>query len=338
MAVEIVQREYENGSLPWFVGFSGGKDSSALIKVVYEALRRSSRRDRLVTVVYCDTGVEIPVVARQVHGVLAGLANEATRDALPIGIRIAEPSLRDRFFVKVIGRGYPPPTNKFRWCTDRLRIRPVRDVIRAGQGRRAIVLLGTRWGESSARDLVMRRRRRQRYFFSQASNPNVTVFSPIADFGIKDVWSTIFALPRPSSIDPEHLATLYRDAGAECPLVRDARGTPCGAGRFGCWTCTVVRKDKAVAAMVGHGYDQLAPLHAFRNWLQEVRADKGRRCRFRRNGQRGLGPFTLAARKEILRRLRQTQREAPWRLITDDEICEIHRLWRADRRSSAYKE
>jgi hypothetical protein len=45
---------------PWVVGFSGGKDSSCVVKLVYQALLRAKRRNTSVTVLYCDTGVEVP--------------------------------------------------------------------------------------------------------------------------------------------------------------------------------------------------------------------------------------------------------------------------------------
>ena len=336
-AVDRIEAEYVRSAVPWFVGFSGGKDSSAVLKLVYLMLRRCRGR-KPVTVVYCDTGVEIPVVACQVRRTLARLRTEARRDGIPLRIRSARPASADTYFVRVIGRGYPPPTNKFRWCTDRLRIDPVRRVIDARANEPALVLLGTRTGESVERDRTLREHSLGGNFFVQSANPSVTVFAPIVDFTTADVWATLLQLKTPASLDGERLADLYREAGAECPIVRDAAGTPCGSGRFGCWTCTVVRQDKSVSSMIKEGHDDLAPLLAFRNWLAEMRDLPENRCRFRRNGVRGAGPLTLAARRKILRRLGEVQKKVPWRLLTVSEERRIRALWRQDRSALDYRE
>ena len=117
--VDEIKAEYRASDLPWFLGFSGGKDSSAVLKLVFSALRELKERPRAVTVIYCDTGVEIPLVRRLVRETLNQVEVEARAEGIPIEAKVAVPKLEDRYFVKVIGRGYPPPTNKFRWCTDR---------------------------------------------------------------------------------------------------------------------------------------------------------------------------------------------------------------------------
>ena len=232
----------------------------------------------------------------------------------------------------------PAPTNKFRWCTDRLRIDPVRRIIGATH-EKAIVLLGTRYGESTERVHTLNRQASEkRYFYRQSSNPRVKIFAPIVDFDTADVWNALFQIAQPAALDAVALADLYRAAGSDCPVIRDPQGSPCGAGRFGCWTCTVVRTDRAVSSMVEEGYDELAPLLDFRNWLALMRDDPTNRCRFRRNGNRGLGPLTLQARRTILRRLRGVQARVPWRLLRQREIRQICKLWRQDRRSTSYRE
>ena len=337
--LDLIEREYRSGTAPWVIGFSGGKDSSAVLKLVFRVLERSVERQRPVYVVYCDTGVEIPPIATFVRRTLEGVEEEAKKGRLPLTVRIARPAPQNTFFVKVIGRGYPPPTNKFRWCTDRLRIDPVRQILRKVSPNSAVVLLGTRKGESSERDRTLRKHRARRpHYYKQSGNSAVKVFAPIEDFTVLDVWSTLYALPSPLCLDTTALAQLYRDAGSECPIVRDSKGTPCGAGRFGCWTCTVVRKDRAVSNMVEEGRADLRPLLEFRNWIAAVRDEPAYRCRWRRNGRRGLGPLTLAARKEILRRLRVASRDAQVPLIEASEVRMIHQMWSWDRHSDTYRE
>ncbi|MET0398395.1 MAG: DNA phosphorothioation system sulfurtransferase DndC [Longimicrobiaceae bacterium] len=340
LTIELIKKEIQATALPWCVGFSGGKDSSALLKLVYRALYELPRsKRRQIDVVYCDTGVEIPVVASLVGTTLRSLELEAVKDDIPLKITVAQPLLRDRFFVKVIGRGYPPPTNKFRWCTDRLRIKPVQSVLKTiGQGR-SVVLLGIRRGESLERDRTIQHHASDsQYYLRQHGSAGTLIFSPIINYSLHDVWATIVHVERPVSIDSRRLTLLYRDASGDCPIVRDPRGSPCGKGRFGCWTCTVVRKDRAVQSLVSEGYSQLKPLLEWRDWMQNIRDDKAYRCSTRRNGQVGLGPFTLDARRELLSRLLLAQESSGWKLIGDLEIEAIKQLWETDLTSSIYRE
>ena len=334
-----MSREYLRSDEPWYVGFSGGKDSTAVLKLVYSAMKRSPRHERQVVVVYCDTGVEIPPIAQHVRRTLAKLRAEASGDSLNLRVRVARPPRHDSFFVKIIGRGYPPPTNKFRWCTDRLRINPVTRVLRSCDNGAGTVVLGTRRGESVERDKVLARHQlRSRYFYSQGRAARRVIFAPVADFTTHDIWSCVLGLDRPRAVDAETLAGLYRDADGECPMVRDEHGPPCGAGRFGCWTCTVIRRDRSVGSLIREGYESLRPLRDFRDWLSQFREDPRNRCRYRRNGQKGMGPFTLAARKKILARLRQVERSVPWRLLPAGDVKLIHELWAQDRACPEYRE
>src|SRR5947208_5698027 len=112
--VRAVSRTLIERPEPWIVGFSGGKDSSCVVKLVYQALLRTKRRSNSVTVLYCDTGVEIPIVRTFVWQTLTALAIEAKKDGIPLTCDVAAPPPKDRFFFKIIGRGYVPPINKFR--------------------------------------------------------------------------------------------------------------------------------------------------------------------------------------------------------------------------------
>lgn len=338
--VALIREELTTTRDPWFVGFSGGKDSSAVLKLVYQALAQLRRPERRkITVVYCDTGVEIPVVRALVRTTLRRLKRESLQDELPIDVKIAIPRLTDRYLVKVIGRGYPPPSNKFRWCTDRLRIKPVQRVLRAVPGGKSTVLLGLRRGESSERDRIL-----QQYEtagggrFRQSGNVNTTILAPIIDYTVEEVWSTLTWSCKPYSIDTKQLTTLYKAGSGECPLVREPNGSACAQGRFGCWTCTVVRKDRAVTSMVKEGYTELTPLLEWRNWIQSIRDEPRYRCARRRNGAIGPGPFTLRARRMLLDRLLDAQEASGLRLISGRERAMIESLWTADRKSKRYWE
>jgi DNA sulfur modification protein DndC len=336
--IQEIRDRYRASEIPWFLGYSGGKDSSAVLKLVFQALRETPGRSRPVTIVYCDTGVEIPLVQQLVRSSLRGVAREAETAGVPLAVRIVEPRLDSRFFVKVIGKGYPPPTNKFRWCTERLRITPVQKLLRQGPGLSSIVLLGVRRGESLERDRTIAAHVDQSgSYLRQAGSAATLIYAPILDYSLDDVWSCLALIPEPRSIDARRLALLYRNASGECPMIRDPKGTPCGKGRFGCWTCTVVRRDRSMESMISQGHEELAGLLSFRNWLQAIRDNPRLRCRRRRNGAPGPGPFTLPARREILGRLLALQDRTPWSLISGDEVRLIREMWRLDRMSRQYR-
>lgn len=336
--LDLVSNEYAASETPWIIGYSGGKDSSLVLKLVYEVLTRQ-RKTVPVKVVYCDTGVEIPIVATYVRKTVRRMQREAKEYQLPITFHLAKPPLKDRYFVRVIGRGYPPPTNKFRWCTDILRINPVQRLVRALGDNRTIVLLGLRAQESTERRKTLSKHGTgDQFYYRQSSVRGRRLFCPIVDLNSTEVWEGLYTLPRPVAVDVQHLGEMYKQAGGECPIIREAQGSPCGHGRFGCWTCTVVRKDKAMGNLVNQGFDSLKPLLAFRNWLIDIRDEESYRCKYRRNGAPGLGPFTLSARKRILRKLRAAEKQSGIKLILEQELKEIKCLWADDRESSTYFE
>jgi DNA sulfur modification protein DndC len=335
--LDFVADEYSKSGIPWVIGFSGGKDSSLVVKIVFEALSRLRRRQTALHVVYCDTGVEIPIVAAFIRKTLTGIELQARQSNIPITCHLATPRLRDRFFVRVIGRGYPPPTNKFRWCTDVLRIDPIRRLMARVAGARNLVVLGVRQAESEERKRVLARHSTSRtFYYHQSQSENRQLFCPIVDFDADAVWEGLFRLPRPEAIDVHRLSDLYKQASGECPVVREVKGSPCGQGRFGCWTCTVVRKDRAVQGLVQEGHTNLRPLLEFRDWLMSVRDNPDFRCGARRNGAAGPGPFRLDARKAILKRLLTAQRRSGFRLISRCEIEMITSLWAQDRANPKY--
>ncbi|GAB2687079.1 hypothetical protein GCM10027037_06520 [Mucilaginibacter koreensis] len=337
--IELIKQYYLQDDQPWYIGYSGGKDSSALLKLVFCGLKEVNLPKKNINVIYCDTGVEIPVLSKYVAKTLNAFQLEADKFNLPFTVKIAKPVIQDTYFSKVIGRGYPPPSNKFRWCTDRLRIKPIQAIIKAHAQEAHTILLGVRKGESSKRNhTIDKHKTGDEFFLKQKGNAKSLIFTPIINYDITDVWNTLIYNVYPHSIDVKELSKIYKNASAECPIIKDPKDSPCGKGRFGCWTCTVVKEDKAVTNLVKQGYVDLKPLLDFRNWLSFVRNLPEYRCKTRRNGLVGLGPFTLKARSEILDRLLKTEILSGTSLITTEEIYYIRTLWNADISNDKYKE
>lgn len=99
---------------PIVVAYSGGKDSSAVLKLVFNALVAKPSLVRKVHVIYCDTKVENPILDEFVKRTLRRLKKEAAITAPNLEVKILTPALHQRYFVRIIGRGYPPPTSFFR--------------------------------------------------------------------------------------------------------------------------------------------------------------------------------------------------------------------------------
>jgi DNA sulfur modification protein DndC len=321
--------KYDND--PWIVGYSGGKDSTAVLKLIFQSLLRIKNRHKPVTVIYCDTGVEIPSAATLARKALRGLEVEARAFGLPIFTKILFPPLEERFFVKVIGRGYPPPTDKFRWCTDRLRIRPVSRFMETEGLSKAVVVLGVRESESATRQHTMQQNRtRDRFWKRQQGATNRRLFMPIADYSVVDVWQVNLLLDRPRTLRAREVADLYANAAAECPTVRDIRGAPCGKARFGCWTCTVAKKGVTLRNLIKNGDDRLRPLLEFRLWIEQERQNPSNRWPNRRNGSPGLGPMTLEWRRTALRQLLRVQEQSGLKLVSSEEVSAIRWEWKID--------
>jgi DNA sulfur modification protein DndC len=327
---------------PVIVAYSGGKDSSAVVKLVVNALLAKPELSSKITIIYCDTKVENPILDEFTKRTLKALKAELAALGLGVGVRILCPALHQRYFVRVIGRGYPPPTSFFRWCTKDLRIRPVQAFIRK-MGEQSLVLVGTRRGESAQRDRVLERAgggmKQGPVFQKQMDGGLQTVlYLPIVTFGVQEVWEALAELSVPRSIDIHELAELYRYGGGECPMVRETKDQPCASARFGCWVCTVVRRDKSAENLLKAGFDDLRAFYDFRGWLSQIRNEPKRRCNRRRNGQLAPGPFTLKTRRMMLRRVRKLEKQVGKTLISRVEERAIRSLWEIDRSSVLYRE
>ncbi|WP_168293077.1 phosphoadenosine phosphosulfate reductase family protein [Rhizobium leguminosarum] len=314
----------------WVVAFSGGKDSTAALKVILAAHRKSGLGKLRLSVIYCDTGVENPILDLYVKSALNRLQQEFDQWGLGFATTLLQAPVQDRFFVRIVGRGYPPPTNSFRWCTNGLRIRPVSRFIAAQDPAQTVLVLGLRQSESQQRDRSLKKASFSKWQKQTEGNKDYDLYLPILNLGVPEVWDAVFWLSKPRSIDPATLEKLYRDASGECPVIKAPTAPPCASGRFGCWTCTVVRKDKSAKKLIDAGYEDLRPYFEFRNWLAEIRNDPSMRWPTRRNGTPGLGPFTLEARKMILQRIDALEVRTRTEIVDSSERGVIAGLWEVD--------
>ena len=360
-AIDAVMAEirelYAADSIPWVVGYSGGKDSTAVLQLVWVALQKlpAHERSKPIYVISTDTLVENPIVSLWVSKSLERMEEEAGRQELPLTAHKLTPAAESTFWVNLIGRGYPAPRPKFRWCTERLKINPSTRFISSvvQEHGEAILVLGTRKAESAARARVMERFEKARVrdrLSPNGSLPNSFVYSPIEDWTNDDVWLFLMQVANPWGYNNKDLLTMYQGAtaGGECPLVVDTSTPSCGDSRFGCWVCTLVEKDKSMQAMIQNDEEKewMLPLLKLRNELdppKTAEADRPLRDFRRMSGAVQLfndrpipGPYKQGVREDWLRKVLAAQEHIRERgpeevrdlqLITLEELEEIRRIW-----------
>ena len=355
--VDLLALYKETGDIPWVVGLSGGKDSTAVTMKMLETLENLPppiRRQKQCFVVCVNTLVEAPPVIGHVYSFIAELKDYVRDRELPVEVVELTPETNQTFWVNLIGRGYPTPVREFRWCTDRMKIRPQQKFIEDNKdifGDPPIVhfLLGTRYDESVARKKTMEVHTRMGTdIHAHGTMPTSGVIRPIEDWTTDDVWKYLLQSEwkgggkNPFYDINQKLAHLYKDAASgECPVIHDPTKQTCAGSRFGCWTCTVVEVDSSLREMIDSGRDdyeteKLSLLADFRDKLRDnrnlpVNRVQGRNRRgtvlVKRDGSVGVGPYTMDYRKNLLNELIEMQEKVDDMLITPEEISRIHQIW-----------
>ena len=360
-SVELLMAEaaqlYTSDGIPWVIGYSGGKDSTAVLQLVWMTLEKlpPSKLTKPVYVISTDTLVENPIVSLWVSKSLDKMEEMAVQIGLPVTAHKLTPATEDSFWVNLIGRGYPAPRPKFRWCTERLKINPSTRFISSvvQEHGEAILVLGSRKAESAARARVMERFEKGRIrdrLSPNGSLPNSFVYTPLEDWTNDDVWMFLMQVSNPWGYNNKDLLTMYQGAtsGGECPLVVDTSTPSCGDSRFGCWVCTLVEKDKSMQAMIQNDAEKewMLPLLDLRNELDPPRTpetDRPLRDFRRMSGAVQLfndrpipGPYKQGVRENWLRKVLSAEQHIrehgpeevrDLELITLEELEAIRRIW-----------
>lgn len=372
--INQIQVLYCLDAIPWVVGYSGGKDSTAVLQLVWSAISALpiEKRTKTIHVITTDTLVENPIVATWVTRSLEQMKVAAQEQNLPFEPHLLKPEVKNSYWVNLIGKGYPAPRPGFRWCTERLKIGPTNDFIRnkVRLDGEILIILGTRKAESTRRAKTMSLLEKEQLETHLGSTgpqisltlyaglPNTSIYSPIEDWTNNEVWIYLNQFPNPWGYSNKDLFQMYRGAteDKECPLVVDASTPSCGDSRFGCWVCTLVNKDKSMAAMIQNDEEKewMQPLLDLRNEL-DVRDDYDRRDFRRMSGNIQLvsskvegsdklvpisGPYTKKWREHWLRQVLTAQVQARHNapedmkaitLVTPEELSEIRRIWREEK-------
>lgn len=383
--IDDIQTVYCADNRPWVIGYSGGKDSSAVVTLVYLALQAldEDKRTKHVYIVASDTLVETPLVVDHVNKSLESIGNNARRDGLPISTHKVLPKPNETFWSCLLGKGYPAPTKSFRWCTERMKIDPVSDFItdKVAKHDEVIVVLGSRSQESASRAQVIAKHKIENTRLARHTTlANAFIYTPIDTWSMDDVWKILRACSLEVTISPMGIGkkwsndyglewenpwggknltlwNLYKDSSdqGECPMVIDDSTPSCGNSRFGCWTCTVVTKDRAMESLIQNGEEWMRPLLDFRNMLADTNVPENKplyRNFKRRTGKVSYqrvkdgqeltadrehvpGPYMLKFRKQWVKQLLEQEKafnESGYQvtLITKPELHAIRQEWLND--------
>lgn len=227
----------EKYDLPWVLGFSGGKDSTTTLSLLINAINEGANI-KMLYVVYADTLLEQPVLHRETISALESL--KATTNVIPVVLR---PTENEDYVTMVLEKGYPVPSWYFRWCIDRLKIRPVKRFMNSLGS--AVKVLGVRSDESKSRQrttLVNGRRPA----VIDGKNPTVR---PIITWNEADVVQYLKEHRRWDGGSFDYLIDLYgyqiNDACTPNTFCLAKESTTAYTSvRFGCWLCTVVQRNK----------------------------------------------------------------------------------------------
>ncbi len=236
----------------WSIGFSGGKDSSVVVDIAIRFLinkcniRRNDRKrcPEKVVIVYSDTLLEPPPLNNYARNVVNAINKLAEQENLPIKAVIASPRLTDQDLVEmVIGRGYPAPSPRFRWCTDRWKIRPTKLILQKLFGswsrNELAVITGIRGDEAA--------HRRNRAVFTCICPLKMTdsvggiAYAPLINWSVNDVWRYI------EQFEPVWGKPSWK-------YLRKLYGNNIDGLRMGCWVCTLIEDDQGWKELVKRGF------------------------------------------------------------------------------------
>jgi DNA sulfur modification protein DndC len=285
------------------IAFSGGKDSTTVLTLLLHFIASGllPLRYEQLTVLYADTRLELPMLHQAAQGLLEVARQRGCR------VEVVQPPLDDRFFVRMLGRGYPPPNNGFRWCVGLLKIEPMQAALRAvyaQTGGKFLTLTGMRIGESAVRDqrIALACSRNdgecsQGWFQHTTPASIADVLAPILHFRICHVGDWLmFQAP---------------SLGFPTLPVIEAYGAGIGdteqlAARTGCIRCPVAGHDTTLDRVIKTPrWSYLKPFTRLWEVYEKLASP---RCRLRKQGERlksgklgkrpmRVGPLTMEARR-----------------------------------------
>lgn len=324
----------------WCVAYSGGKDSSATASLVAWAIENELvPRPKQLYVLYADTRQELPPLQQTAMKFLSDLRLNGFE------ARVVLPELDKRFYVYMLGRGVPPPSNTFRWCTEALKIKPMErelQTVREETGQKFLQVTGVRMGESAARDerIAISCNSKsgecgQGWFQTRPSSHVADTLAPLLTWRQCFVWDWLYFAH--ADYYMERVLKFNKPGHGYSYLSDIAVAYGDDDARTGCMGCNLASKDVALENLVKEpAYNHLSPLMEIKSIFAELKRPKNRLRKaepgitkagnYAKNAQR-LGPLTMQAREWGLGRILDIQQRAGVDLINVDEESRIRELW-----------
>lgn len=309
---------------------SFGKDSSVVLVLTLEAIRRRVRAGQAVQTAYVthsNTGIENPAMDSYTDAMIAELEGYCLREDLPVKVVKVTPSITSSFAYGTIGRGRLPVfAGASRSCSVDWKVRPqqkaVKELVSTLQNPGQLVtLIGSRYSESTTRETNMRGRGEESGNLVLSDNGYYSC-SIIADWEMEEVWELLMACEakrggpyRTFTTDFSWCLDLYKEANeGTCAIITGDGGNKAACGsRFGCSICVVTGdRDKSMEAMIASApekHSHMEGVNQFRNYLINTRWDMGKRDWLgRTHSEAGYINVTATAysaemRRELLRYL-----------------------------------
>lgn len=248
------------------LGESYGKDSSAMLVLVFEAARQilaetgASPRILLIT---SDTLVENPLQVGLTKTMSARALQFADENGLEAEQVWVTPENIDHYLVSLIGgRGVASMPGSSATCSIQLKILPMdrirRKLSKQYGAENIAVMTGVRHDESTVRSKRMNERGESGINAVRMATGSLQL-APIADWDEADVWRLLNASKKVTGIetlDFEPTVILYEMMGdSTCGTVSLAETakkakSPCKGGRGGCFLCQKVDRDHSMENII----------------------------------------------------------------------------------------
>lgn len=302
--------EYGSRHKHWAAAWSWGKDSTTLVTLIAQLINTGQiPKPETFTVLCADTRMELTPLWLSAQVIMKQLIERG------IDVRVVTADLDDRFLVYILGRGVPPPSNKFRWCTGKIKVEPMEralDQLLLEHDEKILMLTGVRQGESAIRDqrITMSCSKDgaecgQGWYQTGLEGARCSTLAPILHWRVCNVWDWL-----------KYFAPLPSHGGWHTQMLADAYGGEEAEeinARTGCIGCPLASKDKALDAIIKlPEWSYLSRLKELKEIYREMRLPKNRIRKAggekRKDGtlsknQQRMGPLTLEAREYFLVRI-----------------------------------
>lgn len=297
----------------WAIAYSGGKDSSCVASLVPQLIANGHvPAPKSLTILYADTRLELPPLQNSAMAMLDKLRS------LGCDCKVVLPPIDERFFVYMFGRGVPPPSNTFRWCTSQIKIEPMMAALadlREKYGQKFLMLTGVRLGESAQRDARIAlscgkngAECGQGWFQETTPEHVADTLAPILHWRVCFVWKWLRQWAPQAGFPTQQVADSY--GGDEAEEIN---------ARTGCVGCNLASRDMALETLLKvPRWEYLSPLLRLRplwaelkkphNRLRKPTGEKTQSGKLSKNQNR-MGPLTMEGRRWGMQQVLQIQEE-----------------------------